>query len=291
MYKLFILSYFIFSFQFIFSQKIEEICGEYTYIIPENVTLEQAKRIAIERAKIEALANKYGTIVSQVNTSHVQTDNEKSNISFSSLGGTEVKGEWLEDTKEPIVSRKFENDLDRITAKVCGKAREITSVRIDFLSKILNKPDAKLETDIFIDRESFFLSFRSPVDGYLSVYLFDNKETCYCLLPYMNDKTGKVQIKGGKDYLFFSKEHVPAIGRSEVDEYELRCNESIENNYFYIIFSPNEFTKANDSRAKDEKELPREIPFKDFRKWLYDSRTRDEKMEVRIKPVTIIQIQ
>lgn len=49
------------------AQRIEKVHIEYTYHAPENISLEEAKRIALERAKIQAIADEFGTIVSQSN--------------------------------------------------------------------------------------------------------------------------------------------------------------------------------------------------------------------------------
>ena len=39
-----------------FSQQIKKAEGEYTYIVPENVDLEKAKHIALERLKTQLIA-------------------------------------------------------------------------------------------------------------------------------------------------------------------------------------------------------------------------------------------
>lgn len=54
------------------SQRIERVHGEYTYHVPENVALEEGRRIALERAKIQALADAFGTTVSQNNSTYVK---------------------------------------------------------------------------------------------------------------------------------------------------------------------------------------------------------------------------
>ena len=43
----------------VFAQRVKTVEGEYTYHAPENVTIEQAKRTALERAKIQALADEF----------------------------------------------------------------------------------------------------------------------------------------------------------------------------------------------------------------------------------------
>lgn len=51
-----------------FSQKTEKVTATYTYHAPENVTLEEAKRTALDRAKISAIADAFGTLVTQNNS-------------------------------------------------------------------------------------------------------------------------------------------------------------------------------------------------------------------------------
>ena len=75
----------------VFAQKVKNVCGEYTFYAPENVSLSEAKRIALERAKLQALADEFGTVISQVNTSVVKDDNGKADSHFFSLSGTEVQ--------------------------------------------------------------------------------------------------------------------------------------------------------------------------------------------------------
>ena len=85
----------------VYAQKLKTVEGEYTYHASENVTLEQAKRTALDRAKIQALADVFGTIVSQYNATQVKNTNGHSSIDFTSIGGSEVKGEWIETIGEP----------------------------------------------------------------------------------------------------------------------------------------------------------------------------------------------
>lgn len=76
-----------------FAQKIKTVDGEYTYIVPENINLDKAKHIALERLKIQLIEEEFGTTVSQANSTLVKNSNGKSDIDFISIGGSEVKGE------------------------------------------------------------------------------------------------------------------------------------------------------------------------------------------------------
>lgn len=103
------------------------ISGEYWYVVPENVSLEEAKATAIEKAKIEAMATAFKTVVSQTNTSTLKNENGKSQKSFHSYGGTETKGEWLGNTHDPEVNVIYENNMMVVTVKVWSRTREIKS--------------------------------------------------------------------------------------------------------------------------------------------------------------------
>ena len=270
------------------AQKAERICGEYTYIAPENVSLEQARQVALERAKIEALAEKFGTTVSQSNATVIENTNGNSDVRFLSFGGSEVKGEWIETTSEPKYTVSYESGMLVVKVSVCGKAREIVGARIDFTAKVLkNGTDARFESDNFRDGDAIYLLFRSPTDGYLAVYLVDESKTAYCLLPYMNAPSGNTRIKTGKDYVFFSERHADKAEAAIVNEYVLTTNKAAEQNFLYVIFSPHEFTKANDQTKGAT--LPRELRYEDFQQWLAKNRTRDKDMKVETKGLTVIK--
>lgn len=270
----------------IYAQTIRTVSGEYLYRAPENITIDEAKRIAVERARIQALAETFGTTVSQTNTTMAANRNGESEMTFLSSGGSEVKGEWLQDIKEPEITVSYEQGTLCILAKVEGKAREISSAGIDIEARILkNGTEKRFESDDFRNGDDLFLYFRSPADGYLSVYLVDSEQMAYCLLPYLSNSSGKMEISSGKEYIFFSSECADDTQRHLVDEYTMTCNIGVEQNSIYVVFSTNEFTKAND-RQKDLS-LPRELPFKDFQQWLARSRMRDKAMTVIQKTITV----
>ena len=270
-----------------FSQREMTVKEEYIYYAPRNISPEEAERIAIERAKINAIANAFGTIVSQNNSTFIASGNGKSQVEFFSLGGSEVKGEWIETIGIPRCIPSFEKGMLVVKAIVEGRIREIISAPLDFKAKVLcNGTEDKFERDEFKDGDDLYLSFQSPVDGYLAVYLLDNNRRAYCLLPYRNNTEGRVCVKCNIAYVFFSSKHVPAVEASLVDEYTLTCDRSNgELNQIFIIFSPNLFTKALDNDT--DSLLPRELDYEDFQKWLVNCRKRDKEMRVETKYITI----
>ena len=276
----------------VFSQKIKTVEGEYMYHAPENVTIEQAKRTAVERAKIQALADEFGTIVSQSSTTSIANINGQSSTNVLVLSGSDVKGEWIEDLGEPKIQVNYEGDMLVVTAKVKGKAREILSAGVDFTSKILrNGKEDKFESDDFKNGDDLYLAFQTPAKGYLAVYLVDAENMAYCLLPYRNQTDGIYPVNANQRYLFFCPEEAPEGERALVDEYALTCERQMEYNYIYVIFSRNQFTKANDAASNKQIDgyagAPRELSYEDFQKWLGKCMKHDAEMNMKKIPITI----
>ena len=269
-----------------FAQKMKTVEGEYTYYVPENVTPEQARRTALERAQIQAIADEFGTIVQQSNSTRIQTNGSESTTDFFSIGGSEVKGEWIETIGKPEYDISYEQNMLIVTCRVKGKAREIIMSPIDFQARVLrNGTDDKFEDDDFKSGDDLYLSFQSPVNGYLAVYLIDSGERAFCLLPYRSQTDGIYPVEANRRYLFFHTDEAPPAERPYVNEYVMTCERSSEHNVIYVVFSPNQFAKASDSSTNEL--LPRELPYDDFQKWLAKCRKHDHDMIPRRIPITI----
>ncbi|MGM9690513.1 MAG: DUF4384 domain-containing protein [Bacteroidaceae bacterium] len=261
------------------AQKVQKVTGAYTYYAPENVTLEEAKRTALECAKREAIADEFGTVVTQNNSTIITNENGRSDSRFLSLGGSEVKGEWIETTKEPEYKIDYDQGMMVVSVTVSGRIREIVGANIDIVAKVLrNGTEEKFESSEFRSGDDMYLYFKSPVDGYLAVYLLDETtQEVFCLLPYRASGEGAYKIEHDKPYVLFSAEK-EARNPNEVDEYTMTCTREKEFNDLYIIFSPNLFMKANSKDAMDEM-LPRQLSYEEFQKWL----VKIKKMDIQVK--------
>ena len=270
----------------VLARKTKTVEGEYTYHAPENVTLEMAKRTALERAQREALAAEFGTVVSQTDISRIENDNGKTDVNFLSLGGSEVKGEWIETIGEPIYNIRYEGNMLVVSCKVKGKAREIVSAQIDFTAMVLrNGTEEKYESDQFRNGDDLYLLFHSPIKGYLAVYLVDADDQAFCLLPYRNQTEGIYPVKANQRYLFFNEELALREEHSLVDEYVMTTERSSEHNQIYVIFSPNQFIKAIDETANEG--LPRQLSADKFNRWLAKCRKHDNEMKMKMMPIII----
>lgn len=268
------------------AQKTERVTATYTYYAPEHVSIEEARRVALQRAQLQAIADAFGTIVTQTNATTVKNENGKSDVSLLSLGASEVKGEWLRTDGEPEYEIAYEDGMLTVTVRVKGVIREIVNAAVDFQARVLcNGTEDRFEQDRFRNGDDLYLSFQSPVDGYLTVYLLDAEGTAYCLLPYRGDTGGRVAVKGNRRYVFFSVDDVPAEERGMVDEYVMTCGNKEELNQIYVIFSPQLFTKAVDYAGEGLQ--PRELPYEEFQQWLFDCRKQDREMRVEVKHIVI----
>ncbi|MCI6861946.1 MAG: DUF4384 domain-containing protein [Prevotella sp.] len=258
----------------------------YIYRAAESVSVEQAKRIALERAQLEVIANTFGTKIAQHNSTRVSNRNGESNVDFLNISSSDIQGEWIETIGEPQFDISYEQGMLIVQCHVRGVIREITTSPIDISAKVLRNGQAdRFESSEFKSGDDLYLSFSTPVDGYLAVYLIDDENNAFCLLPYRNQSDGIYKVKANKKYVFFSESAVPLDERSVIDEYVMTCERSYETNQVYVIFSPNQFVKAND---KDNGEtLPRELDTKSFQRWLAKIRKKDVNLTLQFKQISI----
>ena len=266
------------------------VTAVYTYYAPENVSIEEAKRVALQRARVEAIAEAFGTLVRRSNATRVANENGRSDVEVVSLGMSEVKGEWLRTEGEPEYEVAYEDGMLAVTARVKGVIREVVNAAVDFDARVLcNGTEDRFERADFREGDDLYLAFRAPVDGYVTVYLLDGTGTAYCLLPYRGDTGGRVAVKGSRRYVFFSAADAPEGERGVVDEYTMTRGEGAgdgpEVNQVYVIFSPRLFTKAVDYAGEGLQ--PRELPREEFQEWLFRCRKADEEMRVEVKDIVI----
>lgn len=252
-----------------FAQKTKNVSASYTYYAPETMSIEEAKRTALERAKIQAIADEFGTIVSQSSSTIVSNKNGESDTKFFSVGGSDVKGEWIETFGEPKYDISFEDHLLVVSVALNGKIRQIPEGRAIIDSKILrNGVDLRNEDDTFGNGDDLFLSFKSSLDGYLLIYLLDYQSSnAYCLLPYKKSKDTAQKIDQNENYIFFSRSHAPGFQDGIVDEYTLTNSgaDNVEHNDIVMLFSPKMLVKGT---SEDNGEgYPRQMSLDTFEKW------------------------
>ena len=276
----------------ILAQKTKHVSAEETYISDnKDESIKQAEEKTFLRARIKALTEEFGAKVSNQTDIITTSENGETSVRFRQRGGTEIKAEWLKTIKQEVRSRSISDDgFMIITVYVEGIAREITLAGVDFEYHLLRNSD-KLESedDRFRNNDHLYLMFKSPVDGFLAVYMTDD-EKAYCLLPYIEQTDGIYQVKANRQYIFFSQKYA----QPEEANYNLRrrliSDKAHEVNTVYVIFSQKPFTKKTDNdgiKIQDNLYFARNVDLDDFEDWLYKCQKQDVGMKVEKKEITI----
>lgn len=255
---------------------------------------DKAREKARERAIFNGLQKEYGIYMSQEGMTIIENNNGESNVNVRQETNSLIKADRVEIKKEEY-SEKHEGGMHVYHAKVTFKARERTNATVDFSAKILKKgTDDSFEANEFRNGDDMYLSFSTPKKGYLAVYLVED-DYAYCLLPYRSQTDGICQVDANKRYVFFSAKDEPNGNGSIVDEYALGTDKDAVKNTIWVLFSPNEFSKANDDESGRHIDvdiagiegLPREISNEKFLKWKSELQASDKKMSVKSITITI----
>lgn len=266
------------------SQETRVVLGDYTYYATESISIEEAKRTALERAKIQAIADAFGTQISQNSTTSIATRNNSSDMQFYMYGTTDIKGEWIETLNEPIYSISLESHFIVVNCKVKGKIREIIQPEIDLEAKTLkNGLTSKFESADFKDGDDLYISFKSSLSGNVVIYLLQG-DLAYRLLPYKRSFKSEYNIIAGKEYIFFSKAF-EKNNASIIDEYELFSDKDIDSACIVILYTPNEIGVTHTVEHLNDEPLSLDI--RTFNKWLTKKRNRDKFSRVITLPLTI----
>lgn len=271
------------------SEKIVRVKGEAQVRIENNESFDQAKERVEELAKLDAIQEAFGTYVEQVTDMLV----EEGKVNYSILAGTKMKADWIRTTSIKFSEQEQLSGISKekarwIKCNIEGEARKISSkASLEVLS--LRCPQKECAATDFKNRQSLFLYFKSPVDGYLSVYI-DEGEVTRRLYPYDHmGNESSVKVSGDREYLLFAKPP-KSQAPSMVDEIELFTNKTEEFNTLYVVFSEQSYVKPILDKSmvlSDNSIVPKSLPSHVFQDWLADSRAasssfQEKKIRIRI---------
>jgi hypothetical protein len=261
--------------------------------VERNMTREEAQQKAVELAKINAIESVFGTYVEQ--QTNITVESGKSD--FSILGSTKVKGIWIRE-----IDRKFTEEYREekgefgaekilwITCQIKGEVKQATpQPAIEY--QVRNCPTKTCHTTRFLSGEQLYLWFRSPVKGFVSVFLEDGAMV-YRLLPYsyMLNSNG-FPVEEDCEYLFFSPDDVKGLLQSEKpDEIEMYTLRKRENNTLVLVFSANAFYKPQlDKETVNENRfiIPKSLKKEKFEEWLSDNRAATDHFQDITVPLAI----
>ncbi len=268
------------------AQKPLRVKATYTYHANRNETPADAERIALLRAQIKAIEEAFGTNVTETSSGILSSQFDEN--FFSAYSSSSVKGEWVETIGTPVFEYEFDDRIPVITCTVEGYVKEINGIRTEFEAKTLkNSPNERFASNDFTDGDEMFLYFKSPIAGYLNVFLLCNDDdTALCLLPYRESKEGTFFVEADKEYFLFSKDKAN-VEPELVDEYTLTSDRQIEFNDLVIIFSPDKFNKVSLNVKEEELTAIKETSIEKFNKWLAKLQTKNDNITLNKIPIKI----
>jgi hypothetical protein len=263
--------------------------------IEKNWTEDYAVNLAREEAKINAIENAFGSVVSQGNTMYVKDlktgKMQESATVFNSISNILVNGEWIKTIDEKISF--YDKDGYRwVVVGIKGEVRELNKIPFSPEVQTLNCNELNCSTVVFNSGQQLVLYLKSPVSGYVSIFLDDSKNA-QRLLPYSSSKGDNTfKVEADKAYFFFSRKSETAI---KVDEIELYTSSVMELNKLFILFSAKDFSKPVLSEDKNSNELPPGYTFpmqlssEKYLQWLQNIRSYNKTIELKTIDITIVQ--
>ena len=253
-----------------YAQKIRKVQGEFKMKVESSMSMNDARRMAVQQAQLEALKAEFGTRIGMMNQTRMETTNGNTNTSFSSIANSLVKGIWLKDLEEPKFDVNFQGEDQWLSVTVVGRARSLDNAGISFTVKPLKCENINCASQEFNQNEDLILYFRSPESGYLSVFL-DDKNTTYHVLPYKTMDGSTVKVEADKEYYFFKasdKYNYYNQDLTGIDEYTLYTDYNYEVDLLYVLFSKEPFSKPilDDNGPY----VPKSTTSKAFNDWLAD---------------------
>lgn len=261
--------------------ELKTVSASYTFYASEQMSVEQAKIAALDRAMAEALSKEFGMMITQSTATATADTNDSEQTSFITTGQIDVKGEWIETIGEPRFDITFSKGLFTVRVDVKGKARAIDFTKPTFSIQTICNDAPSTE---FHDGDAMYLDLEAPSSGFVAAYLLSPTEgNAYRLLPYTLAPNSPMAVEGGKTYRFFSRQasSTPAL----VDEVELTATNLLDLNDLCVLYSPKEF-KLPTPFIGNGYEL-QQLALKDFHHWLATSRTHNTDLQSKIIHITI----
>lgn len=277
--------------------------GEALVELTGNMTMHAAEATALQNARINAIEKIFGTAIFQGNSTFIRNkvtgDETRTETMFNMIADSYVNGDWIEDLKPPRCEKITDDDKFYIRCQVYGRVREMVRPKTSFECFPLNRPDLNYKTDQFRQNQQLYLYFRSPADGYLTVFYVSDNEA-FRILPYQQtppEEANMFHVIADKSYILFSSEMGEHLSKNVVDELVLETVDTQTIDRLFLIFSHQLLMKPG-LENKDQVYLsvedmdrgftmPKSMEAEDFQKWLMKNRIYNRQIEVKIIDITI----
>jgi hypothetical protein len=290
----------IFSLTSLMAQEVVTAEGYAQIRLEDHMSKDEAREEARQQAQINAIESVYGAYVERDSDVNI----EEGRTRFRIIGQTRVRGDWLKtvsekygEKKEKIQGRPRKETETWISCRIEGRIREIGLPETALEFTPLNCPELICRTYDFRDGEPFYLSFRTPVDGYLSIYIRDESEHVFRLLPYLKMPeryVNTVPVSADNSYLFFlnqeNYDYFPEFSYMMIDEVVMSAVQPEEFLDLYVVFSTSDYQKPLlDSVVEDKAGniMPKSLDPEKFEEWLGDNRIHDPAFQYKRITLTI----
>ncbi len=237
------------------------------------MTRAEAEQKAVELAKVNAIENVFGTYIEQ--ESRITVESGKSD--FYIVGNTRVKGIWVRELGHREIKPVLGDDGQLwITCNIRGEVKRATpKPAIEYKAQNCLYPQC--QTTSFFSGDQLYLWFRSPVNGFLSVFFEDDNQNIYRLLPYSNMAIiNAYPIDADQSYLFFSPEEKRGLETGQsIDEIILETSKTREMNNLIVVFSTELFFKPG-LETSVGRHLPPSTSKNRFENWLAEYRANSD---------------
>lgn len=276
------------------AQRIKIVEGHAWMEQPEDQTPAKIRATVEERARTAALVEAFGSNIVGNKISIIDNQNGKSTSSFYMYGESDVRGTWIRDVQKPRIEQHIKDGKIIWDAWVKGEAREVTRANVEFEWKLLaNGTDDRYQVESLHDGDIFYVKFRTPIQGYLMIFMVDNRGVVSCALPEEDDDY--CMVAANKWLLFYSVPEKPENNWMAT----LADNREVEYDQLYVIFSPNKIAPPTRYTNTDNSDLERysddgysyrhlpELSFSNFQKYLGKLQARDPEIQIEKRVVEI----
>jgi hypothetical protein len=282
---------FLLSTATLFAQKEKEVKASYSMELPKNITIEQLEQRCIEQARLKAIGDAFGLVLSETTVDNSQESNAGFNNSFAVLTKTNVQGEWLRDKTEPQLNWEPSGKTLKLTVNVHGVVREFPKTGKAKIEIHLSN-DSKMSNDItlFKDGQDLFASFQSSSKGNLSVFYVDHSSNeVYRLIPSAtNNDLNTVEVLSDKVYPLFQtvspfsdNRSIPALSLSIPNGKDLQMDELV------FVYSPKDIRKPSLTYNADARMYL--MKYSDFEQWKTTSVQANSEAVIKSIAISIIK--
>lgn len=249
-----------------------------------RMNMPKAELLAIQMAKVNALESAFGEKIFDVDLLNIRNTNNNGTIStltdYQKISRSFIAGHWVKDITPPKIRVRVDSLRNEvwIEARVHGKVKKFKSPPFEIQGNALNCNQPQCIQNTFQQNERLYASFKSQVDGYLTIYLeLPSEGIVQRFLPFDNQKDNldAFPIKANKEYIFFDKIG-PGI-KLFIENEDPSITEEVEVDYLYFVFSTEQFYRpAQLSSVKKDEDLsvdlslnlPPEVSRTTFEEWL-----------------------